>query len=78
MSAYIVFPLTLNALLTFLIYEQSCQFPRQGLNLVSSMKPSVIINIKINGLPFQTTKMYDIKYYHMRLGAYCLVHWHSF
>lgn len=35
------------------------------------MKPSLIINIKTNGLPFQTTKMYDIKHYHVRLGAYC-------
>lgn len=35
------------------------------------MKPPLIINIKINGLPFQTTKMYDTKYYHVRLGAYC-------
>ena len=35
------------------------------------MKPPLIINIKINGLLFQTTKMYDTKYYHVRLEAYC-------
>lgn len=58
-----VFLLALDAFLTFLTYENRCHFSRQRLNATSFMKPFLIIEMKINVRPFQTTKTYDTESY---------------
>lgn len=65
--------IALNDFLSFLTYENPCQFSRQSLNPMSSMKTSLRIKIKINVPPFQTKKIYDT----WDLALTDSVHWNT-